>query len=154
MHKYGKVLLPTADEAVERAVFGLVRATLSAEDVSRVTRVHAFVVRYAAAGPGAGQRSLASHIDDSTFTINLCLASVDAEGADLVFDAPGGDGGRASVVRHAACRGLVHSGALRHHVTELLAGERENLIVWVTCSTRATLCLLPQRAPAIRLAIG
>jgi len=81
--------------------------------------------------------SLATHVDDSTYTINLCVGEAAFAGAALVFNGArgrdaAGPAGPPFRYEHARHRGLVHRGNLQHHVEELTAGEREAVIIWVT----------------------
>ena len=121
MHRYGKILLPQ----MQSSIHNLVAHVLPADDAQRVSRIHAFYVQYSEL---VGQRSLDSHIDDSHWTINLCLSvSPDLRGSELVFDPQNVE------YRHThAGRGIIHKGNMRHHVQPLVCGQRENIIVWVT----------------------
>ena len=121
MHRYGKVLLPHMQEVL----FSLVKPLLPEEKLCRIKHLHAFYIKYS----GAKQRSLGSHVDDSSFTINLCLSS-SSKGGDLIFDDLG------ITYPHKAGQGLIHQGSLKHHVTDLVDGERENIIIWVTVDHR------------------
>jgi len=125
MHRYGKILLPQ----MQRSIHGLVACLLPAEDVTRVNHIHAFYIQYSDA---VGQKSLDSHIDDSHWTINLCLSvSPDLRGSELVFDPQN------VTYRHTqAGRGIIHRGSLRHHVEPLVCGQRDNVIVWVSLAPR------------------
>ena len=80
MHRYGKILLPD----MKGAVHSLVASVLPAGDAQRVNHIHAFYIQYS---EQVGQKSLDSHMDDSHWTINLCLSvSDDLRGSELVFD--------------------------------------------------------------------
>jgi hypothetical protein len=140
MHRYGKILLPQ----MEREVHGLVASVLPAGDAQRVSHIHAFYIQYS---EEVGQKSLDTHMDDSHWTINLCLAvSHDLQGSELVFDPDNVTCASLSPTlpsttncnnsprypHRKAGRGIIHRGAMRHHVEPLRCGSRENIIVWVT----------------------
>ena len=110
MHRYGKTLLPQ----MQTAVHSLVAAVLPADDLPLVNHIHAFYVQY---GQHVGQTSLATHADDSHWTINLCISlSPDLRGSELVFDPQN------VVYTHSkAGRGIIHRGCMRHHVEPLLS---------------------------------
>jgi hypothetical protein len=126
MHRYGKTLLPQ----MQAAVHSLVAAVLPADDLALVNHIHAFYVQY---GQHVGQTSLATHADDSHWTINLCISlSPDLRGSELVFDPQN------VVYTHSkAGRGIIHRGCMRHHVEPLLSGQRENVIIWVGLAPRS-----------------
>ena len=120
MHRYGKIVT----RPMEADVMSLVSALLPAADRESVERVHAFYLLYS---PSVGQLSLDMHRDDSSYTINLCLAaSEDMTGSALRFPVSG------YCYQHASGRGIIHKGSLPHYVEPLTAGERENIIIWVT----------------------
>jgi hypothetical protein len=65
-------------------VHTLVASVLPHGDAQRVNHIHAFYIQYS---EQVGQKSLDSHMDDSHWTINLCLSvSDDLRGSELVFD--------------------------------------------------------------------
>ena len=117
MHRYGKVVLPALDSTVR----ALVKSLVSPESAQRIFRLHAFYVKYDL----GVQTKLGLHMDDSTYTINICLSN-DSTGAELVFDELSG------FYPHICRRGIIHRGFLKHHVEPLKSGVRENLIIWVT----------------------
>jgi hypothetical protein len=117
MHRYGKIVLP----AMESTVLRIVKSLLDVESAQRILRLHAFYIKYDL----AVQTKLGLHMDDSTYTINVCLSN-DSTGAELVFDEIG------SYYPHTTNRGIIHRGYLKHHVEHLKSGVRESFIIWVT----------------------
>jgi hypothetical protein len=117
MHRYGKVILPAMESTVKK----LVKSLLDVDSAGKIFHLHAFYLKYDL----SVQTKLALHMDDSTYTINICLSN-DSTGAELVFDE------LSSCYRHSPRRGIVHRGFLKHHVEPLQAGVRENIIIWVT----------------------
>lgn len=117
MHRYGKIILP----AMESTVKSLVKSILDFVSAGRIYHIHAFYIKYDL----GVQTKLGHHMDDSTYTINICLTN-DSTGAELVFDE------LSSCYRHLPRRGIVHRGYLKHHVEPLQTGARENIIIWVT----------------------
>ena len=117
MHRYGKILGSNLQEIVK----GVVKSLLDEPLHSRIRNIHSFYVKY----ENEKQFSLGSHIDDSTFTINICLNN-NSTGTDLVFDDAG--------IRymHKTGVGIIHLGIHRHHVEPIISGSRENVIIWVT----------------------
>ena len=99
----------------------LVKTLIPASSASRIKHLHAFYIQYI----GGIQTSLGPHFDDSSFTINVCLQS-NSTGGDLIFDDLG------LSYSHSNSMGIIHSGVLKHHVSELTEGSRENVIIWVT----------------------
>ncbi|KAJ9435594.1 putative PKHD-type hydroxylase [Diplonema papillatum] len=90
---------------------------------------HTFNVRYR---PDE-DRGLDMHTDDSDVTFNVCLGK-EFEGAGLQFcgTMKKARHRKASAqVRHALGRCLVHLGQLRHGADDIIAGERQNLIIWM-----------------------
>lgn len=79
---------------------------------------YAFLVEY----QPKKQRSLATHVDSSVVTLNVCLGYQFSGGA-VAFE----NGLR---VEHAVGRGLIHHGQLAHKALPLKTGKRVNLIVW------------------------
>lgn len=93
-------------------------------------------------GYGAGRDSkLAKHVDDSTYTVNLCLGAPGIVGTDLVFY------GNKPLRWPAAYRrakphdhevtatpapgwAMVHLGSHPHQTMPLVAGERFNVVIW------------------------
>jgi hypothetical protein len=69
-----------------------------------------------------GHKGLQLHIDDSVYTINLCLHST-ARGNEVVFN-------EMVVVDPLEDFALVHSGRMPHHTNELMEGERTNVVLW------------------------
>ena len=135
MHRYGKVLLP----ALKEQIMGIVCAALSQEDMLRVTHVHAFDITYAIGDVATAPRmtSLAMHVDESTYTINLCVSDTAFTGCDLVFSGREGADGRVRVLpreftyAHKPFHGIVHKGSMQHWVEHLTSGSRESVIIWV-----------------------
>ena len=93
---------------------------------------HAFVVQYNA----SEQRGLDMHHDASDVTLNVCLEQDDAVAtlsSRLNFCGFVGDAShrkRTISYRHSVGRAVIHLGAHRHGATDILAGTRQNLIVW------------------------
>ncbi len=56
-----------------------------------------------------------------------------------MFDTVAGEDGEPLRYTHVAGCGILHSGTLPHHVEPLVSGQRENIIIWVTCSPSGTL---------------
>jgi len=120
MHKYGKVLVPYMDGKVK----SLVKGILDERYHEHITHIHAFFVSYDV----SKQTNLGLHVDDSTFTINICLSNT-STGCELVFDQIG------FTHVHRPLVGIVHGGKIQHHVEDILSGERACIIIWVTCSS-------------------
>jgi hypothetical protein len=135
MHRYGKVLLPAMNEQI----MGIVRACLPSS-VESVSHVHAFCIKYAMGDDAAApeMRALAMHVDDSTYTINLCVSDTAFSGCELVFSGREGADGRVAVLpneytyRHKPFHGVIHRGSLQHWVENLTSGSRESIIIWVS----------------------
>ena len=65
-------------------------------------------------------------MDDSTHTINLCLKNTSTQGK-LYFD-------DLNITHtHIESYGILHSGKLYHHCDDICDGERENIIIWISC---------------------
>ena len=127
-------------------------AAMAAQAGSCCAAHHAFVVRYNA----SEQRGIDMHHDASDVTLNVCLeqdlatdgAAADVPGAtadrspspdehevpaELRFCGFVGDTShrqRSVTYRHAIGRAVIHLGAHRHGATDIMAGTRQNLIVW------------------------
>jgi hypothetical protein len=118
MHRYGKVLLPKMTNQIQ----AIVKAVVDSSYHNSIKHIHSFYIKY----NKDVQVNLDTHMDDSTFTLNICLNN-NSTGSKLVFDDID------YTYEHASMRGIVHDGHINHHVTNILSGERENIIIWVTC---------------------
>lgn len=123
MHRKGKLLLPNMSSIIYSIVKTLFMS--SSIDISGgIVRLHAFYVSYGS----SAQTSLATHVDDSSYSINMCLTK-SSSGDVLIFDDLG------LVYDHSASHGILHKGHLKHHVCDLTDGYRENIIIWVTLAS-------------------
>jgi hypothetical protein len=138
MHKYGKVLLPTLRDEMH----ALVQAALPPEFLDSISHIHAFDIKYLSRVEG-GHRpiktKLGLHVDDSTWTINVCVNETDFSGCGLMFTGLKHPEGKERAFppftyRHAPFRGVVHRGFLQHSVSDLTGGSRESIIIWVSCA--------------------
>ena len=87
-----------------------------------IINIHAFYIKY----ENNLQKNLDRHIDDSTYTINLCLTNTSEKG-ELIFD------DLDFTYVHKENHGIVHSGKIYHHCNDICAGQRENIIIWIKC---------------------
>ena len=90
---------------------------------------YGFVVRYML----DGDLELSEHFDTSNVTLNLCLGK-EFEGGQLCFkgvrftESEGQQDG--SVVEQVPGEAVIHLGGHRHAALPILAGVRQNLILW------------------------
>jgi len=98
---------------------------------------YAFTVRY----EHGGDLSLAEHADASCVTLNVCLGhqsggAATFEGGDLLFrgvrfQQDNADKMPQQAVKHRLGLALIHLGQHLHQASEITAGVRENLILWM-----------------------
>jgi hypothetical protein len=82
------------------------------------------------------EQKLKQHIDDSLYTINMCIKKKDVEGSDIVFDGIIPNCYNSVYTRKnifVPCKEdymIIHLGNHSHQTNELISGERVNIILW------------------------
>jgi len=82
-------------------------------------------------------KSLDLHVDDSLYTLNLCLYS-ESKGADVIFHTQIMSTTKKCCVSMEAGDLLIHLGSHKHETTPLIEGERVNLILWFNAKIKPT----------------
>jgi hypothetical protein len=82
------------------------------------------------------EQKLKQHIDDSLYTINMCIKKKDVEGSDIVFDGIIPNCYNSVYTKKnifVPCKEdymIIHLGNHSHQTNELISGERVNIILW------------------------
>ena len=74
---------------------------------------------------------LDKHVDDSLYTINMCIKSTDVEGSEVVFDNNNAHSSQKYIF--VPCKEdymIIHLGNHTHQTNEITAGERVNIVLW------------------------
>jgi len=126
MNKYGKVLggrgwNDWVSATIQNTLQPLARHAFDGMKLKR--RAHAMTVEYDV----KKQKSLASHVDSSDLTLNVCLDGKFTGGDLMVYS----NDGRASVrIKQKPGLAIVHTGDTLHRATKLKTGTRRNLVIW------------------------
>jgi hypothetical protein len=89
-----------------------------------ITSHHAFLVQYK---PNQ-QKDLGLHVDDASFTINLCLENTNTDEGELYFKEF--DSNQAIRVKNIPGDAILHYGKQMHGAYPVNLGRRYNLIIW------------------------
>lgn len=71
------------------------------------------------------QESLKKHIDDSVYTINMCLQN-DSENNEIVFESKG----KFTIVHLKENLMVIHLGNMPHFTNSISSGSRANIVLW------------------------
>ena len=82
------------------------------------------------------EKKLNHHVDDSLYTINMCIKNNDAEGCEVIFDGSKPNcfnstySNKKNFLFSKEDYMIIHLGNHPHQTNELIDGERANIILW------------------------
>jgi hypothetical protein len=82
------------------------------------------------------EKKLDYHVDDSLYTINMCIKNNNVEGTEIVFDGSTSNIYNSSynnnkmIVHNKEDYMIIHLGRHPHLTNDLIDGERTNIILW------------------------
>jgi len=89
-------------------------------DNIKITNISGFIINY----NEKNEKELKEHMDDSLYTINLCINESDS-GAELHFTSNN------ILVKQKSNHVYFHKGSEKHRVLPLIKGEKKNIIIWI-----------------------